>query len=365
MQASAATTVVPLKGDLVRTTVRRLHRDLRAVARRRDAKTVVLDFSAAGKIDSSGLAAISVLAKSLQRSGRKLELAKLSAHHEATLALLPKEAVEIEKPEPPPGALERIGDSVVVAGEGARGLFGLIADTFRQGYMVLTRAKRLPSGALSTQIAKMGVDGIFIVGLLSFLLGMTMAFQGAVQLAKFGAGPFVADMIGLTMVREIGPLMTAVILTGRTGAAIAAELGTMRVRSEIDALTTMGIQPVRFLILPRIISITIVGPALSLLGMFIGMAGGALVATLTLDLPMTMFWQRMVQRVAIGDFAHGLVKSLVFAWIIGFAASHLGMRASGDASSVGNATTRTVVTSIFCIIIVDALFATVTLLVKS
>lgn len=361
---ASASTVVPLRGDLVRGTVRRLHRDLRAVARRRDARAVVLDFSRAGKIDSSGLAAISVLAKHLQRTGRTLELAGLAPHHETTLALLPEEIAEAERGEPPPGALERLGGAVVDAGSGARGLFGLIAETFRQGVAVLARKRRLPDGALSAQMANMGVDGVFIVGLLSFLLGMTMAFQGAVQLQRFGAGPFVADMIGLTMVREIGPLMTAVILTGRTGAAIAAELGTMRLRSEIDALTTMGIEPVRFLILPRIFSITIVGPALSLLGMFIGMAGGMLVATITLDLPVTMFWQRMVQRVELGDFAHGLVKSLVFAWIIGFAASHLGMRASGDASSVGNATTRTVVASIFFIIIVDALFATVTLLVR-
>ena len=363
MPAAATSNVVPLKGDLVRTTVRRLHRDLRVVARRRDKAAVILDFSQVGKIDSSGLAAISVLSRQLQRTGRKLELAKLSAHHEATLALLPKEAAQTEPVEPPPGTLERLGGAVIDAGDGARGLLGLIAETFRQGFAVLTRRKRLPRGSLSTQMARMGVDGIFIVGL-SFLLGMTMAFQGAVQLQRFGAGPFVADMIGLTMVREIGPLMTAVILTGRTGAAIAAELGTMRVRSEIDALTTMGIEPIRFLILPRMFSITIVGPALSLLGMFIGMAGGMLVAALTLDLPVTMFWQRLVQRIEIGDFAHGLLKSLVFAWIIGFAASHLGMRAGGDASSVGSATTRTVVTSIFCIIVVDALFATVTLLVR-
>lgn len=361
---ASASTVVSLQGDLVRGTVRRLHRHLRAVARRRNAQTVVLDFSAAGKIDSSGLAAISLLARHLQRSGRTLELVQLAPHHETTLALLPKTSAVPEPSDPPPGALERVGSSVIEAGEAARGLFGLVAETGRQALAVLTRRRRLPAGALSTQIAKMGVDGVFIVGLLSFLLGMTMAFQGAVQLQRFGAGPFVADMIGLTMVREIGPLMTAVILTGRTGAAIAAELGTMRVRSEIDALTTMGIEPVRFLILPRMLSITIVGPALSLLGMFVGMAGGMLVATVTLDLPVTMFWQRMVQRVELGDFAHGLVKSLVFAWIIGFAASHLGMRASGDASSVGNATTRTVVSSIFFIIIVDALFATVTLLVR-
>jgi len=164
------------------------------------------------------------------------------------------------------------------------------------------------------------------------------------------------------MVREIAPLMTAVILTGRTGAAIAAELGTMQVRSEVDALSTMGIEPVRFLILPRMASITVIGPALSLMGMFIGMAGGMLVATLTLDLPPAMFWQRMVERVELADFAHGLVKSLVFAWIIGLAACHLGMRAGGDASSVGRATTRTVVSSIFFIIVVDAIFATATLL---
>lgn len=349
----------------MRADVRRLQRDLRAAARRRD-RTVILDFSAAGRIDSSGVAVISLLAKQLGRSGRTLELTKLSSHHEAVLALLPKPTGEDVRPpeEPAPGVLERIGDKVLDGAHNTRTLFALIAEIGRQTLAVILRRKRLPSGALTHQIAIMGVDAIFIVGLLSFLLGMTMAFQGSVQLQRFGAGPFVADMIGLTMVREIGPLMTAVILTGRTGAAIAAELGTMQVRSEIDALATMGIEPVRFLILPRMFSITLIGPALSLLGMFIGMAGGMLVATLTLDLPPAMFWARMVERLEIGDFAHGVGKSLVFAWIIGLAGSHLGLRASGDASSVGSATTRTVVVGIFYIIVVDAIFATVTLFAR-
>jgi phospholipid/cholesterol/gamma-HCH transport system permease protein len=210
----------------------------------------------------------------------------------------------------------------------------------------------------------MGSDGILIVGLISFLLGTTMAFQGIVQLQRFGAGVYVADMVGMSMVRELAPLMTAVIITGRTGAAIAAELGTMQVRSEIDALATMGINPVRFLILPRILAITFIGPALTLMGMFIGMLGGMLVAALMIDMPAVTFWQRMAERVAINDFAHGLVKSLVFAWIIGFAGCHLGMRAGGDASSVGSATTRTVVSSIFFIIVVDAVFATITTMVR-
>ncbi|MBL0215010.1 MAG: ABC transporter permease [Myxococcales bacterium] len=366
MSARAATTTVPLKGDLVRTNARRLHRELRAVGRRRDGKTVVLDFSGAGRIDSSGIAVISVLAKQLARSGRTLELTKLSTQQEAALALLPKAqaGTPSEPTEPAPGTIERLGGAVIEAGEATRSLFGLIAEIGRQTFAVILRRKRLPAGALAHQISIQGVDAIFIVGLLSFLLGMTMAFQGSIQLQRFGAGPFVADMIGLTMVREIGPLMTAVILTGRTGAAIAAELGTMQVRSEIDALSTMGIEPVRFLILPRLISITLVGPALALLGMFIGMAGGMLVATLTLDLPPAMFWARMVERLELADFMHGLGKSLVFAWIIGLAGSHLGLRAGGDASSVGNATTRTVVVGIFYIIVVDAIFATVTLFMR-
>ena len=357
-----STTTVPLKGDLVRAHARRLYRELRGVARRRDAKTVVLDFAGAGRIDSSGLAMISMLSKHLQRTGRTLEMQNLAKHHEAALALLPTENATLEPEEPPPGFLERVGDNAIGAVQGGRSLFGLVADTLRQAFAVITRRKRMPAGELTNQVARMGVGAIFIVGLLSFLLGMTMAFQGAVQLQKFGAGVFVADMIGMTMVREIAPLMTAVILTGRTGAAIAAELGTMQVRSEIDALTTMGIEPVRFLILPRMASITFIGPALTLMSMFIGMAGGMLVASLSLDLPPGMFWARMIERVMVGDFIHGLSKSLVFAWIIGLTGSHLGMRAGGDASSVGSATTRTVVVSIFAIIVVDAIFATVSLL---
>lgn len=351
--------MVHLRGDIMIPNAKRVFHDLRAVARRRDVRSVTLDFSQAGRVDSAGIAVVSLLARQLTRYGKKLELAELNDHHKAALELMPKQDVASEAQDAPPGPIERIGDSVYNAVHGAGALFTMIADIGRQTYYVVTRKKRLPAGALSNQIAEMGVDGLFIVALLTFLLGMTMAFQGAVQLQRFGAGVFVADMISVSMIREIGPLMTAVILTGRTGAAIAAELGTMKVRSEIDALATMGINPVRFLLLPRMIGITIVGPALSLMGMFIGIFGGMLVASLALDLPPVMFWQRITERVTAGDFAHGIVKSLVFAWIIGIAGSHLGMRAGGDASSVGHATTRTVVVSIFFIIIVDALFATV------
>ena len=351
--------VVHVRGDVVVPTVRALYATLRTVARRRDVQTVVLDFSAAGRIDSAGVAAVALISRQLAQSGKQLDVSRLNDQHRAVLALAPDREPERVEPLAEPGLLERFGEQVIGFGVGLGALGRLAADTVRELAAVVTRRSRMPAGALRHHLEVMGVDAIFIVALLSFLTGMTMAFQGAVQLQRFGAGVFVADMIGMSMVRELVPLMTAVIITGRTGAAIAAELGTMQVRSEIDALSTMGISPVRFLIVPRMVAITVIGPSLTLIGIFIGILGGMLVAQVTLDMPAVTFWARIVERVTLLDFVHGLGKSLVFAWIIGFAGSHLGMRASGDASSVGTATTRTVVVSVFFIILVDAVFATI------
>ena len=351
--------VVHLQGDLVVPRVRGLYAELRAVAKRRDVRTVVLDFSAAGRIDSSGIAVVALIGRQLARTGKKLDLSSMQDQHRAALALAPEHAAEAAPKAEATGMIERLGERVVEFAAGLRAFGQLTADVVRQLAAVVARRARIPAGSLRHHLETMGVDAIFIVALLSFLTGMTMAFQGAVQLQRFGAGVFVADMIGMSMVRELVPLMTAVIITGRTGAAIAAELGTMRVRSEIDALATMGIDPVRFLIVPRMVAITVIGPALTLIGIFVGILGGMLVAVATLDMPAVTFWSRIVDRVTLMDFVHGLGKSLVFAWIIGMSGSHLGMRARGDASSVGSATTRTVVTSVFLIVVVDAVFATI------
>lgn len=352
--------VVRLHGNIHVPTAGAVYGQLRSIGRRRDVREVVIDFSDVSRLDSAGVAAVSLVRKQLKRSGKQLELEQLDERQQAAFELFGKPVKKPEASEPEPGFLERVGDRTYVVGSSAKVLGQLLVEAFRQLLAITFGGKRLPAGSLATQIILMGVGGVFIVSLLSFLLGMTMAFQGAVQLQRFGAGVFVADMIGISMVRELAPLMTAVILTGRTGASIAAELGTMRVRSEIDALHSMGINPVRFLILPRLLGITIAGPALTLIGMFVGIFGGMVVASLTLDMPVITFWGRMIERMSIGDFLHGLAKSLVFAQIIGFTGSHLGMRTGGDASSVGAATTRTVVISIFFIILVDAIFATVT-----
>jgi phospholipid/cholesterol/gamma-HCH transport system permease protein len=357
--------IVHLRGDLVVPRARELYGTLRSVCRRRDVGRVVVDFSEVGRIDSSAVAAVTLVGKQLERSGKTLDMTELDERHRAAFALAPHLAPEPVVEPPQPGLFERTGDRIFELKDGAGALLGMVAESTRQTAAVATRREHLPRESIGAQIARMGVEAVLLVSLLSFLIGMTTGFQGANQLQRFGAGVFVADMLGLSMVRELAPLMTAIILTGRTGAAIAAELGTMRVRGELDALAVMGINPTRFLIVPRLVAITIVVPALTLIATYVGLLGGMLVATLSLDMPPTAFWSRIVERVSLWDYAHGLSKSVVFAWIIGLAGCFLGMRAGSDASSVGKATTRAVVAGIFGIIIVDALFATVAVLTRT
>jgi phospholipid/cholesterol/gamma-HCH transport system permease protein len=360
------TAVVRLDGDVVVDTVARLYRKLRGLCRRRDVRTVVIDFAGAGRLDSAGVATVSLGSRMLARAGKAFDLVHLGENHQAAFELMPPlpPAAPPDDAEGPPGFFERAGATLHTAFERLVDVVDLVADTLRETALAVARRRRLPAGSLAAHAADMGAGALPIVGLLSLLLGMTLAFQAAVQLEQFGANVYVADLVGLAMVREFGPLITAIILTGRTGASIAAELGTMRVREEVDALRAMGIAPVRFLVVPRVAALTLVQPALTLLAMFIGAVGGMIIAVTLMDLTPVIFWERLIDRVRLGDFGHGLLKSLVFAWIIGLVGCYRGLRAKGGPSSVGSATTRTVVTSIFLIIVVDALFAIVSTVSK-
>ncbi|HEU5057577.1 MAG TPA: ABC transporter permease [Kofleriaceae bacterium] len=358
-RAAGGKAIVRLEGDVVMDTAARLHRRLRALCRRRDVRSVVIDFAGAGRLDSAGVATVSLGSRMLARAGKAFDLVHLGDHHQAAFELIPplEPAAPPAEQEAPAGLFERIGGAVAAGAGRLVDVVDLVADSLREAALVLARRRRLPAGALLGHAAEMGAGALPIVGLLSLLLGMTLAFQASVQLEQFGASVYVADLVGLAMVREFGPLITAIILTGRTGAAIAAELGTMRVREEVDALRAMGIGPIRFLVVPRLAALTAVQPALTLLSMFIGAVGGMIIAVALMDLTPTIFWERLVHRVDLGDFGHGLGKSLVFAWIIGLVGCYRGLRTSGGPASVGHATTRTVVTSIFLVIVVDSLFA--------
>jgi len=358
-ERESGTAVIQLDGDVVVDTAAHLYRRLRRLCRRRDVRSVVLDFADAGRVDSAGVAAVSLGSRMMARAGKAFDLVHLGEHHQAAFEMMRSApaASGAGAEDAPPGLFERVGSGILAGVERTVEVVDLVADTMRASASALVRRSRLPAGSVMAHASTMGAGALPIVGLLSLLLGMTLAFQASVQLEQFGADVYVADLVGLAVVREFGPLITAIILTGRTGAAIAAELGTMRVREEVDALRAMGISPVRFLVVPRVAALTAVQPALTLLAMFIGAVGGMIIAVTVMDLTPVIFWERLIHRVHMRDFGHGLAKSLVFAWIIGFVGCYRGLRTTGDAASVGSATTRTVVTSIFFIIVVDALFA--------
>ena len=203
---------------------------------------------------------------------------------------------------------------------------------------------------------QVGADALPIVALISVLLGMILAFQSAVPMKRFGAEIFVADLIGLSMLRELGPLMTAILLAGRSGAAFAAEIGTMRVNQEVDALQTMGLSPVRFLVTPRIIAAVLMTPLLVLFSDLVGMVGGALTMQ-SFSIPIVTFLKEIDSAVTMTDFLAGFVKSFVFAVLIAGVGCLRGLQTRAGASAVGDAATRAVVTGIILLVVVDGLFA--------
>jgi len=204
-----------------------------------------------------------------------------------------------------------------------------------------------------------GVDALPIVCLISFLLGLIMAFMSSVQLKQFGANIYVASLVSLSMVRELGPIMTAIIVAGRSGSSFAAEIGTMKISEEVDALFTMGFDPTRFLVLPKLIASVIVVPMLTLFSDVFAILGGLLVGVSMLDLTTSSYMTQTMKTLTAFDIALGLVKSGVFAMIIAWIGCLRGFQVRGGAASVGQATTSAVVSSIFLIILTDSVFSVI------
>jgi len=235
-------------------------------------------------------------------------------------------------------ALDYLGDVVVAAG----------------------RAIRAPRSINWHDVGRLmeraGADGLPIVLLISFLVGLVTAFQAAVQLRQFGANIFVADLVALSITRELGPLMTAIIVAGRSGAAFSAELGTMKVSEEIDALRTLGLDPYLFLVFPRVIALVLVMPILTVLADIVGILGGLLVALLGLDLTVNAYLLETHKALALWDVGSGMLKSVVFALNVSLIACQRGLATRGGAEGVGRSTTSAVVSSLFALVVIDALF---------
>ncbi len=213
---------------------------------------------------------------------------------------------------------------------------------------------------LALIIQECGAQALPIVSLISFLVGLILAFVGAIQLERFGAQIYVADLVGIAMAREMGAMMTAIIMAGRTGAAFAAQLGTMTVNEEIDALRTLGFPPMEFLVLPRMLALALMMPLLCLFADLVGMVGGALVGVGMLDLSLMQYLHETRGAVHFAHFSVGLTKSVVFGVLVAFSGCLRGMQCGRSSAAVGTAATSAVVTGIVLIIVTDAIFAVVT-----
>ncbi|MBN1562168.1 ABC transporter permease [candidate division KSB1 bacterium] len=218
------------------------------------------------------------------------------------------------------------------------------------------KGKKLRWGVTFVQMVRIGVESVPIVGVISFCVGLIIAMQAADQLEKFGATIYVADLVSVTMCRELGPLITAIIVAGRSGSAIAAEIGTMKVSEEIDALQTMALNPIGFLVVPRLLAMMIVVPCLTILSDFVGIAGGFVLALTNLKLAFIAYFNETAGALYAKDFITGLVKSFFFAIIIAQVGAYQGFNVSGGAEGVGKSTTTAVVVSIFLVIFADLMF---------
>ncbi len=218
------------------------------------------------------------------------------------------------------------------------------------------RGKGLRWRAAIRQMVVVGFNGIPIVSLISVFIGVIIALQGAYALRKYGAMEYVVDMVAVTITRELGPLLTAIIVIGRSGSAFAAEIGTMKVGEELDALETMGLNPVKFLVVPKYLAMLIMMPCLTILADTAGILGGALFAMFTLDWSLQNYLLRTVDALVMRDVISGLIKSLVFAVIITKIGCYEGFAVKGGAEGVGRSTTTSVVISIFSVIAADMVF---------
>jgi phospholipid/cholesterol/gamma-HCH transport system permease protein len=256
-------------------------------------------------------------------------------------------------------ALHRLGHSSCAWGQQLIALLAFVGESAVALAGCVTHPARMRWRPIAFNLRSAGWDALPIVGLLSFLLGVVVAYQGAAQLRQYGANIFVADLVGLSMLREFAPLMTAIIVAGRSGSAYAAQIGTMAVTEEIDAMRTIGIAPLELLVLPKLIALLIALPLLTVFADVLGVAGGMLMASTQLGVGFEEFVDRLGKAVSVSSYMVGLAKAPAFALIIVVVGCYQGFRTKGGADSVGKQTTRSVVQSIFMVIVADALFSVI------
>ena len=348
--------VVTLAGRLDAATLPTLWPEARAALAGAPAGPIVVDAAAVDYCDGAGVALFVDMLRSSR--GSSVEIANLKPAHATLLRQFDPAVFDHDlDPEAPRGrVLEEIGRAAEATWKDFRAQIEFIGETAAALAYAATHPGSVRWRDVWHICERVGVDALPIVALISFLMGMILAFQSAVPMKRFGAEIFVADLIGLAMLRELGPLLTAILLAGRSGAAFAAEIGTMRVNQEVDALTTMGLDPVRFLVTPRIIAALLMTPLLTVFAGLVGLVGGAVTMT-SFSIPFVTFLKQVDGAVSLDDFLAGFVKSFVFAVLVAGIGCLRGLQTRAGASAVGDSATRAVVSGIILLVVVDGVFA--------
>jgi len=352
VESDDGTASLVVKGQLLVSTVGVLDRELRKIERKIDS----VDISQVGACDTVGAWTVWRFADAagaeIVGESREVDaLIEAVREHDTIEAIRPPE-------EPLFGWLTRwMGNKVYDFRDGAFRLLGFFGAILVSFWHVTRHPSRFRTNSLVRQIELVGVTSLPIIGLMSFLIGIVIAQQGAVQLEQFGAEILTINLVGRLSLRELGILMTAIMVAGRSGSAFAAQIGTMKLTEEVDAMETIGVSPVEALIIPRILAAVLLMPLLGFYASLCAIIGGAVISDLTLGIPFYTFLSRIQDVVPVHDLWVGLIKGPVFGLIVALAGCYQGMQVEGNAEEVGIRTTKAVVQGIFMVIVLDAFFA--------
>ena len=327
-------------------------------------RAITMDASGIDRLDSTGAWLLLRTRRALEGAGLKVSALKVPDRYVSLLENLSREdkTPGTRKPGPRMDAwqyrLYRIGKATMDTGRQGWNILGYLGRvTVETGEMIAAPRKNLRFAAMVYQVEETGISALPIVGLLAFLIGVVLAYQGADQLKRFGAEIFTINLLGVGVLREIGGLITAIIVAGRSGSAFTAHLGSMRVNEEIDAMQTMGLNTVDTLVLPRIIGLVIALPLLTFYANIMALIGGAAMCYFDLGITIPVFLRQLNEAVSVSTLMVGLIKAPVFAFVIALVGCYEGFQVERNAASVGLLTTRSVVESVFMVIVLDAAFS--------
>jgi phospholipid/cholesterol/gamma-HCH transport system permease protein len=319
---------------------------------------LVIDAAAVTAMDTSGAWLLHRTIRALEARGHTVRVQGLRPEFEALLRLVVSRVPATRAPAAvPPGVLARIGRQAWDSLLGGLGLLTFLGEVAVALARALAQPRRIRWRPILYNLQTAGFQALPITGLLTFLLGIVIAYQGAEQLRRVGANIYIADLVGLAMVRELSPLITAIIVAGRSGSAYTAQIGTMKVTEEIDALRTVGVAPMDQLVLPKLLALVVALPLLTVYTDVMGILGGMVMARAQLDVSYLTFLDRLEEAVSLKSYVIGVGKAPVFAAIIALVGCYQGFQVTGSAESVGRQTTVSVVQSIFLVILTDALFS--------